>query len=314
MTQIFIDHESAGYPTDYIVSRLKGRLNVLYGQYNKIAKNPSAGPDYIRTSTIFKNINQLNLNNFRYFLNTENRWVYLCMNKKLKEYFFPYYLFIEMGTIFDCLRLKLYPGNSDLLNEKLEFSILSKYIKEYIKQEPSINTIIPLIEKSLTPVSKIFYGFKGTFKKNNLMVSESILVNKFYDYVNCCVKKEPLVLFFSSLIDSYNITLLYKSIWWSEKELPHFLASKNINTDTLKTLYKSNDAQKILHLIYSITKVELMGGTKHMDEITMILNNHILNVIKKYRLESLSEGYILYYLWSLYVLTIKISVAINKNM
>ena len=236
------------------------------------------------------------------------------MDTRLKKYFFPYYLFVEMGTIFDCLRLKLYPGNSDLLNNRLECSILSKSIKKHIRQESSLYTIISLVEESLTPVSKIFAGIKNACKKNSLMVAESIIINKFYDYVNCCVKKSPIVIFFSSLIDSYNVTLLYKSIWWEEKELPHFLVSKNINTDMLNSLYKSNDIQKVLNLIYSITKVELMGGAEHIDDITMIMQNHVLDVIKKYRFESLSEGYILYYLWSLYVLTIRVSMETNKRM
>ena len=92
-----------GYPTDYLLSRIRGRRAELIADWRPLVVSPSPVESlaFTRYGSIMTDAYPEDI---RRYLLKEFGWVYSQMDRTLRDIFRPFFLYVELNTIFVCLR------------------------------------------------------------------------------------------------------------------------------------------------------------------------------------------------------------------
>src|SRR5208282_4010036 len=95
--------DDRGYPTEYLLSRIRGRRAHLIADWRPLVM--SASPvDRLALTRYGSIMTDDYPEAIRQYLLKEFGWVYSQMNRTLRKIFRPFFLYTELSTIFICLR------------------------------------------------------------------------------------------------------------------------------------------------------------------------------------------------------------------
>jgi vacuolar-type H+-ATPase subunit C/Vma6 len=273
--EIFERIEDRGYPTDYLLSRVRSR-RVLY-------KNFIAGESPVEI--------------WRRLLR-EYRWIYIQMNGALRNIFWRFFIYSEFRTIFMCLRYK--KGGYEKIEELLGFSLLSDDLKELLRGDPDMTTAIGGVEGVFLSISDRFEGLKDIFMKDGLRGFEQVLTNVYLEDTIDSKLHHTIRDFFKYIIDSRNIIAVYKHIRWQMHDYPPIIRGGSVKEARLRRIFERQDISGITTLVQKLTGIITDAGN-----IENSLLKRTTRFLRETARDPLCIGVILDHLWRCHMETIK---------
>jgi len=244
--------EDRGYPTEYLLSRIRGRRVSLTSDWEPLllgAVTTESLPLHYRDFAP----DTSSQGEWRHLLR-EFRWVYYQMNRKLWQIFSPFFLYAELRTIFLFLRYKT--TNEQVKWEQLlSVSLLSKRSKMRLKRSEDIQDAVRIVEELLASYSSIFRGTGEPFVKEGLRGMERWLTNRYLEHTVTLSLHPVIKKFFVRTIDSRNLITLYKRLRWDLKGEADFIKGGSISVRKLRVADEKGDIFNALRMIQSFTGI-----------------------------------------------------------
>jgi vacuolar-type H+-ATPase subunit C/Vma6 len=285
--------EDRGYPTDYLLARIKGRRGQLIRDWRPLVFD--ATPLESLSSTRYRGLISIKSSDAVWrFLVDEYRWVYVQMNGTLRRIFYPFFLYTELRTIFICLRhaKEKSAGRTD---ELLAASLLSEEIKEVLRTSADVSAAIAGIERIFRAVSPNFGGLKGLLDEEGLRGVEQRLTNTYLVHT-MGTDLDPLIRdLFCHIIDSRNIMSLFKYQRLNSKAAPVFIPGCSINVARFQEILKKDDIFAVTALIRELTGIR--ADTPDPTLIETSLYRGITQFLRKRGKHPFGAEPIMDYLW-----------------
>lgn len=246
--------EDRGYPTDYLLSRIKGRRGLLIRDWRPLIYD--ATPLESLSSSRYRGLISIKSPDTVWrFLVQEYRWVYVQMNGTLRRIFYPFFLYTELRTVFICLRhaKEKSAGRTD---ELLAASLLSEEVKTVLATSVDIYAAIEGIERIFRAVSPNFGGLTGLLDEEGLRGVEQRLTNAYLVHT-MSTELNPLIRdLFKRIIDSRNIMSLFKYQRLDSEAAPVFIPGGSIAVARLKEIIKKDETFAVPTLIRELTGIK----------------------------------------------------------
>lgn len=282
--ELLLKTEDRCYPTDYLLSRVRGRRT----RYRDLIANESPEGIWGR-------------------LLREYQWVYLQMNRYLQGIFHPFFIYSELRTIILCIRYKA--GGRYKIDDLLTFSLLSDQFKGFLKEDLSIQAVIKGIEDVFLTISSKFGGLVSVFTRDGLRVVEQKLIDICLEH-SMDLKLHPVMRdFFTYLIDRRNIINLYKHLRWGISDCPSFVVGGCIKEESLTQIFRKQDISALSTLIQGRTGISIRS--LDATDIERSLLEGLTVFLRRSCRDPLCIGVILDYLWMCYIETINQGVILH---
>jgi len=254
--QLLQEIEDRGYPTEYLLSRIKGRRVSLISDWEPLllgaataASIPLHHRDFAPDTS--------SQGEWRHLLR-EFRWVYFQMNKRLGQIFSPFFLYAELRTLFFFLRYRT-TNEQTKWEQLLSVSLLSKRSKMRLKRSEDIQDAMSMVEELLVSYSSIFRGMGETFIKEGLRGMERWLTNRYLEHAVTLSLHPVIKKFFVRTIDSRNLLTLYKRLRWDLKGEADFVKGGSITVHKLRAADDRGDMFNALRMIQAFTGVTVQN-------------------------------------------------------
>ncbi len=290
--------EGSGYPTEYLVARIRGRRVYLVKDWDDILSSPvpleTILPTYYRefvTEYAQEGVWKRVLKEFR--------WVYFQMNRKLRSIFHPFFTYSEIKTMVLCLRFETGKETKTDIEDILSFSLLSKEVKEVLKTRADLPFLLEEFERKFLSSWDKPRGLKEIFSEDGLKGIEEGLSSGFIEQIINSKLHPVLKNFFIFLIDIKNIMTLYKHMRWAVKTDPLLIQGGSISESTLMNTVHSGEISRVIRLVYQLT-----GTTVPETGASEIENTLFTGLTKYLRVKAIGStdiGLILDYLWKIYI-------------
>jgi len=278
--------EIEGYPTDYLIARIKGKRASLILLMDKptIVTSPL---EYLQGTRYRGFIKEYSKDGVWYLLWSEYRWIYRQMNRGLREEFYYLFVYLELKRLIMCLRYRSQEGGEERVRSLLLFSLLLREIKKALIEEDLPDIITALEYRGIT-------GLKEAFSERGLPGVEGRLMDWFFDRVSS-IKIHPLIRwFFTYVIDSINIVTLFKYLTWHIDDLPLFIRHGSLTEERLSRIWNQKKIETIILLLQGLTGILLDKVTG--SNIGAVIKDGLIRKTAKIRREGSDEGLLLDYI------------------
>ena len=307
------DIEDRGYPTDYLLARIRGRRVFFMSDWNDVLSRHDIN-EYLTSTHYGKFTTVRSAEDIRKRFLIELRWVYYQMNSKLRKVFQPYFIYSELDSLRVCLRYKSGKGTNKEIEQFLEVSLLSDKIKDILRIEADIPTVLYTLEKELPDM---LAGLQYVFLTEGLKSAEQRITAALLEHIACSEVHPVISRFFNSIIDSKNVVTLYKHLRWETKSGPVYIGGGTINKSMLNKILHSYKTDELSHLVYKYTGFYIEEPDAANVEHAFLKS--LTGQIKKWERECPDIGLILHYLWRCYIEAKNLSIIsygekIDKNI
>jgi len=303
-TDLLEKGKDTGYPSDYLLSRIRGRKARLIqdwrpfvtspaplerlpeGHYQRISGNKS--PEGVWRALLF-----------------EYRWVYYQMNRRLRNIFGPFFLYAELRTLFICLR-SLKEMKRARVREMLSASLLSEEFRKILSDSADEFAAVQAIEAKLRRLSGQFSGITEILKQKGLSVFEHELTKRYLSVIVGAGLDPVLKAFFMRLIDARNTLALAKLLKMETPAEHSFVPEGTIDAARLEEILDSRSGPDTERLLKEMTGEEISSADNVKLEAS--LYQGITRSLKKEGRSALSIGPILEYLWRCSIEAMNLSV------
>ncbi|UCH81875.1 MAG: V-type ATPase subunit [Nitrospiraceae bacterium] len=294
---LLLNPEGSGYPAEYLIARIQGRRARLVKKWDDILSGPAPAetllPAYYKSLVAEYTKEGV----WKYMLK-EFRWVYLQMNRGLRNIFNPFFIYSETKTIVLCLRHKIEKETSTKAEDILLYSLLSREVKEVLGKEAELALLLEEFEKKFISSMDGTTGLKEIFAEEGLKGVEEKVVNVFMHHI-ISLKLHPVSHgFFVFLIDIKNIMTLYKHERWAIKTDPVFIQGGSISESMLRKTIQEGGITPIIRLIHQRTGISI--HEPGASEIENTLFAGLTKYLKLKAREGSGAALILDYLWKIY--------------
>ncbi len=290
--------EFEGYPDDYLLSRIKGRRVYLITNWQQLLY--STKPFEELKSSFYKDFFEKDSQERIWeWFSMEFQWVYLQMNRKLRNIFSQFSLYFEIEkTLLPCLRYKLRIDEEGTVERLLSTSLLSYEITKAFKKG-DLFSVLECLEDSFIYLTDSFAGLKEIYLKDGLMAVEQKFICTYLEYVVRSETHHILKNFFIALIDIRNTLTMLKHLKWNIYTPPAFVSGGNFEMKKLKKIVEKHEVSCASKYISRLT------GTKTAENdpsvIEALLLKRLTTALKNTGREPSGVGLILDYLWRCYI-------------
>ena len=266
---------SDGYPTDYLIARIKGRATTLVTNWRPLLEQrraPEASDERIWEALL-----------------RELEWLHAQMNRDLRDAFAPLFALFEIKTIVLCLRNRALGRTSEIARLVVR-SLLAEDVKQTLLQGPDVRSTIAAL------------GFR---EESNLLTFENALMRAYLQDVAAGKLEPALKAFFTLFIDMRNVMLLYKRLRWNLGERSPFIAGGSLATSVLENI---RDDASFDDLLKRFTGLDALSVATSEGALETILLRFITNQLVKSRHAADDVALIVVYIWRLYVQARNLSV------
>ena len=270
------DDASDGFPTDYLLSRIRGRQAALIADWEtEIARG--AAPD-LSDERIWGA-----------FL-AELAWLHVQMNRNLRETFAPLFALFEIKTIVLCLRNKAAERTVEV-TRLLEPSLLREEVKDILRGPGGVRATI----------AAAFPELESAYVEGNLQEFENALMRA-YLQDTVTTRLDPLMKdFFVRFIDLRNVVLLYKDLRWKVTERSPFVAGGSVEPSKLDDIAAAGDTVALDELVQSVTGLDTISVATAEGALETVLLRSMTTHLVKMRRTADAVALILVYMWRIYV-------------
>jgi vacuolar-type H+-ATPase subunit C/Vma6 len=310
-TELLVDPEDRGFPSDYLMARIRARKTSLISRFDDILYSESPA-EYLLATRYREHIAGNSREGVWQKLLTEYSWVYSQMNNGLRTIFWPFFLHMEIKTILYCLRYRLRKETEKKISRILSRSLLSERIKKVLTREDGLLQIVREIEKAFILLSDKFYGVGVLFQRDGLEGIERMLPDTYLEYITGSDIHPQVRSFFSYTIDSRNIIALYKNLRWGIRSHPPFIEGGKIRRERIIYILKTGDIHGIYSLVRMVSGIELRED--YTSEIVAFLYRGLKKILKRKGRDPLGTGSILDYLWRCYLEAVNLRIILYGYM
>ncbi len=281
--------EDRGYPMESLISRIRGKRASLISDWTSLL---FGGPpfEYPGLPPGRGFMTERSPGGVWRDLMKEYRWVYLRMNRELRQIFRPFFLYLELRTIFICLRY-IKDGRTDDARNVLEASLLSEDIKKVLTGRTDILSAAEVIEKGFLGLSDAFAGIANVCGREGLKGFERELTVRYLVYIVRSGTDPLLKNFFVRIIDSRNIISLHKYLRLGPKSAPSFIPRGSIAESVFLGIIERKDASLVGRLAGTDRE-----GTGRLN-VEIALYRQMTAFLRKAGRDPLGIGPVLDYLW-----------------
>lgn len=292
-----LNREEKGYPTPYLMARLRGRRIHFIQDWENIlsAVNPF---DALYTTPYGDLISEHAQEGIWKRFLKELQWVYLQMNRHMKDIFHPFFLFCELKTIIMCLRHRLENRTAGDIADLLIFSVLSEKVKGLLRKKEELPVIIDIFAKEFLPPAYNTRRLQDIFSQEGLKGVEEEIISECIGEIKKTDLHPVIEDFFSYIVDMRNILVLYKYMKWTVKHDPIFIQGGHITIASLKGAVRTKKNSGVERFIRQRTGKVIQNPTASGIEHTLLSD-----LTRRIRFNSRSSDItqILDYLWKIYI-------------
>jgi len=309
--ELLLDPADRGYPTEYLLSRIRGRRAGLLKDWKTLLFD-AAPLDALLSSRARSGVVEVSPDAVWRRLMKEYRWVYGQMNERLRELFSLFFLYAELRTINICLR-QMKDRKSARLEELLEESLLSNELRKVCLSSPESTAAVAAISRIFSRLSLSFGDLPRVFADEGLRGVERGLTNLFLEYA-AEQKLHPLIkAFMVRMIDARNLLRLAVSVQQETVSAPDFIAFGSLPREQLVRIQQQRDLVAAGALVrqYAGVKVELQDPS----QVEHALYRATTQYLKQAGRDPLGVGTILDYLWRCSIEAMNMSILFfGKNV
>jgi vacuolar-type H+-ATPase subunit C/Vma6 len=291
--ELLLALEDRGYPTVYLLSRIRGRRAGLIRDWKALLFD--AEPlEALLSSRSRGGVVEASPDAVWRRLMKEYRWVYGQMNGRLRELFGLFFLYAELRTICICLR-QMKDRKSARLEELFSESLLSNELRKVCLSSPDTATAVAGISRIFSRLSPAFADLPRYFAEEGLRGVERRLTDHLLEYA-AQQKLHPLIkTFMVRMIDARNLIRLALSVLQETVSLPDFIAFGSLPKEKLAQIQQRRDllAAGVLIRQYAGVKIELQDPS----QVEHVLYRATTQYLKQEGRDPLGVGTILDYLW-----------------
>jgi vacuolar-type H+-ATPase subunit C/Vma6 len=297
-----------GYPTEYLLTRIRGRRSRLITDWKPLIFE-AALQDYLSSTRYQGFVRERTTDSIWRSLIREYRWVYTQMNEDLRRFFRPFFLYSELRTLFICLR-HLSDMKSGKTGDLLDQSLLSDEIKQVLVGNDDRVAAVRGVESLFLALSPKFAGLSETLEAEGLRGFEQKMTN---DCLAAIMEQRlhPIMkTFFARLIDSRNIMSMYKYLRLEPQgHLPQLLPGGRIAPSRFSEVMAKEDLFGICSLVREFFGIRL--DAPEPTKVEIALYRGISDYLKKEGREPFGIGPILHYLWRCSLEVMNLSVLLQ---
>jgi ATP synthase C subunit len=244
-----------GYPADYLLARIKGRRAGLIRDWRPFIHGTAlaGSPLPEKASGLTKAKPRDGTGGI---LMREYRWVYVQMNRRLRETFYPFFLYAELRTVFACLR-RIKDKKTGALDDLLSNSLLSEAVRDVLLVNTDLKSAVAGIESLFSSFSPGFAGLTGVLETGGLRGVEQRVTERFLAEAAGFVPHPVMKTFFSRLIDARNILSLAKFLRFELKTVPSPIPGGTVSGARLTETARTENLASLEALVNEVTGVRL---------------------------------------------------------
>ncbi|MCL7486815.1 MAG: hypothetical protein M8357_01400 [Desulfobulbaceae bacterium] len=193
----------AGYPPDYLVSRIRGRIGA-----------PAARAPITRAGGYTFREDDAAIWDAAA---AERQWLYLQMDDRLRKDLAPLLLYGELPTLIRCLR-NLEAGRPDAVEVDLAASLLADEVKKIMAIHGPLAEIVGKLERFFVDTALGLHGLAAAYGEGGVHGCEELIRRRYFEQVFIFAGHPEAIWWLRSLIDLRNVMTLAKCVRWKESE------------------------------------------------------------------------------------------------
>jgi len=291
--ELLLELEDRGYPTEYLLSRIRGRRAGLRKDWKTLLFD-AAPLDVFLSSRSRGGVGEASPDAVWRWLMKEYRWVYSQMNGRLREQFRLFFLYAELRTICICLR-QMRDRKSARLEELLEESLLSNELRKVCLFSSDSSIAIAAISGIFSRLSPAFVDLPHYFVEEGLRGAERRLTDRFLEYAAQQKLHSLIKSFIVRMIDARNLIRLAVAVQQETVSTADFISCGSLPMEQLARIRQQRDLMAVDVLVrqYTGVKVELQDPS----QVEHALYRTTTRYLKQAGRDPLGVGTILDYLW-----------------
>lgn len=271
-----------GYPADYLLARLASRRGEL------VVRARAAGGAAGAATPL----------QARAGMRREFRWVYLRMERRLREQWAPLFLWFELGTILVCLR-HLRAADREQVARNLADSLLGERIRAvFTSGEPVFAPAGPLAELAGADLKQA-RELERWYREAKGLEYERRLASLCLERLSREPLPAPLREFLALAADMRNLVAVAKQLRWGVAEQTALVPGGNLPGERLAKVLKQRDQGAFLKLLPRFTAPAPPEAAP--DRLEHALLVQLTRRVRRQAADRLGDGFILAYLWEVYL-------------
>lgn len=291
--ELLEEREEGGYPAEYLLSRIRGKRVSLITDWEPLICDKAALVSLFPSLSDGFASGASSVSIWKDLL-AEYRWVYLQMEKSLRDIFRHFFFYSELRTLFFCLRLRAV-GEGVKMEQILAGSLFSKKLRKALVDSEDGQDMLEEVEEFFMSLSSGFRGLNDIYAKDGFRGVEQHLTNHYLEYVMDSDLHPVMREFFVRLVDARNVIALYKHLRWELKDVPYFIKGGSIKASRLRSILAREDIFEVMSIIRSLTGIIVKNPDPTGVENT--LYRGMTRFLRKKGREISGIGFILDYLW-----------------
>lgn len=177
---------------------------------------------------------------------TTRFWLYRQLHSRLRQNLGSVFLFFELKTLINWLRVRQARASDTLLHSLLKHSLLCPELQQALREEAEADVLAARLEKILCScLDPAFSGIAARYAENGLPYFEKRLYQLFFEHIGLVAPNAVVRSFFKSVADQRNILAFAKASHW--KEQPFFLPGGHLALNWQKALAEPEKAERLLN-------------------------------------------------------------------
>jgi vacuolar-type H+-ATPase subunit C/Vma6 len=304
VTALLEKGKDPGYPSDYLLSRIRGRKARFIQDWTPLVASP-APLEHLPESHYQRISGDRSPEGIWRALLNEYRWVYFQMNSRLRSIFGPFFVYAELRTLFICLR-NLRDMKRVRVREMLSASLLSEEIRKILYDSADEFAAVQTIETKLRRLSGQFSGITEILRQKGLSGFEHELTKRYLSVIVGACLDPVLRTFFMRLIDARNALALAKLLRLDKPTEHAFIPGGTVDAARLKEILESKSRPELERVLREMTGEEIASAD--LVKLEAALYRGITRSLKKAGRSPLSIAPVLEYLWGCSIEAMNLSV------
>jgi len=285
-TELLRELAADGYPTDYLLARVRGRRSAMMAQWR--SDRTHGLPTGLTDEAIWEELLH------------EHAWLRAQMNRGLRKCLDPVFALFELKTIVLCLRCKSVRNDAEVAR-LLADSQLPGSLRLALLGAADVPAVVADIARRLELATPEQTSLQRAYANDGLKGFETRLTRLYLEYVDG-VKLHPCVRsFFASFVDLRNVMTLYKHLRWGVGDAAAFMAGGKTDVSRLQQASASKDSTQLDLLVREIAGRTAPPLATAESSLETILLGSLTSRLQSDVRNGDDVGAVLEYAWRVYV-------------